>query len=385
LNALVYLLVAIAVAAAIISAWYFLPRQLAKRNASSVDHPHAPGAPTETSNFSTSDLFNKEDKIRASLGTLVASISLVLGVFVTIYQLQSNERSQRDQQATTLLIESTKLLGSESSNEYSRAAAIQQMLGVMRNNRDYQKPVLGILVAFVRSRRSEHAYPGCVIEPVSDAPDVQAAIDVIGQRDSTGADQTPFLDFSALCLYGANFKASNWHDASFYNSDLRKSEFDGADVTGAIFSEAYFDYFGVTADDKVRNEAGFNELEDYERLRLVSSFKGAHAEGALFGGACLRGVSFVGSHLKNARFYGASVSLADFKGATGLNSAEQFLGSCSYYRPKNLPPSITLALCAKARPQPVGDNEHCNYLTRFPWPDSPSTSVSSSFGLRPFD
>lgn len=319
---------------ALIVLWYQLPKKLA-------------------SGESASGRTKSEERIRTSLNALITSISVVVGVFVTVYNLQSNRDDQLNQQATTLFVESIKLLGNKDADMSSRAGAVYAIQRVMERDSAFHNAAVSTLVSFIQNNRSRHSNPNCKPKDVRDDAAIDAAFQVIGnRREWIDTERKHILDFSFLCLLGEDFNQLDLAGADFQGSDLRRTSFEGANISGAMFSAADFDYWHVPGiEDKDRTSDGYKQVVDsYRRYQLLSLFTGATAIGTHFEGACLRGVEFAGANLRDAAFSGAGISLAHFDGAKELDQANAFGDTCSAQAPSGLA-SITEASCARPRAQ----------------------------------
>jgi hypothetical protein len=119
--------------------------------------------------------------------------------------------------------------------------------------RDYERPVVGVLSAFVRreaKRRSDYAPPWPEDEAERDETKpsfrIQAALTVLKSRPLGTAPDLRDTDLRGARLRraglaGANFRRSYLYKAKLAGADLSGASLDGADLTGADLAAAILD------------------------------------------------------------------------------------------------------------------------------------------------
>jgi hypothetical protein len=205
-------------------------------------------------------------------------------------------RQQREQEeARTKAIEQ---LGSD--NQQVRADGVYALERVTRDSaQDYPRS-MEILTAFIREHSRKERPQPATDEPRTDAPksptdaydhvtrpDVQAAITVIGRRDTRQYGRS--IDLARLDLTGV---------------DLTGAALAGADLTGADLTRA---------------------------ILAQATLRGAHLGGATLRGADLRSANLTSANLTDADLTGAILYDADLTGAdlTGTNLASAHLNQAT--------------------------------------------------------
>lgn len=309
---------------------------------------------------------------RASVLPLLTAVTVTSGLVITVFQLLDNEKASLanekatiantrlagDRDATALFVESVKLLSSASM--VGRVGAIHSLGRLMERDERMHKASLNVLVAFLREQRSWSLHPACALPPVGSTPDVQAAIDVIGHREQwISSEESGALNFSELCLLGADFTGLNLAHASFQHSDLRRTTFNAAEVEEVNFAASYMDYYSLPwVGDDERSEEGYRGMKDWREEQVATLFQYAHATGAQFQGACLRGVDFSGTTIvpadddkeptgKQPLFSDSGISLARFHDIQGLQFKDAFKGACFVDKTKaiDLPSGSGATVC----------------------------------------
>lgn len=139
------------------------------------------------------------------------------------------------------------------------------------------------------------------------APDVQAALTVLGRRPNAHEEFRTF-DFHRVDLRRADLERANLVWSNFLGADLRNANLSHADLRGTDLN-AYLD----------GTDLQFARLEGANLI-------GARLENARLGGAflvrnTLRGANLTGANLNNAMLHGADLSMAILDGATLTGAA----------------------------------------------------------------
>jgi hypothetical protein len=147
-----------------------------------------------------------EDNFRKTIGQLLGGAAVLLGAgFVYIQFSQQQQTAQQQSQAShDLLISNQVSKGFEqlgSDRVVVRLGGIYALEGVMNNSKQYHKPVLEALSAFVREGTRTETGEG------PPATDIQAALTVIGRR-SAGAGQ---VDLIGAHIPKANLFGADWN------------------------------------------------------------------------------------------------------------------------------------------------------------------------------
>lgn len=165
------------------------------------------------------------------------------------------------------------------------------------SERDYG-PIMQILITYVRERASIKKDHALKDPPQRLAPDIQAALDVIGRRRRT-------------------YKEGETQRLDLRKTDLRRADLIGAHLQGAILSGAHLEEANLSGAHL--EEAIFRDAH-LERASLA----GAHMKKAFFGGARLDGATLKEAgleqaYLNGARMDGANLLGADLTDAIGLD------------------------------------------------------------------
>ena len=214
-------------------------------------------------------------------------------------------------QVTDRYTKAVEQLGSDKLDV--RVGGIYALERVARDSEKDHPTIMEVLVTSIREHSPEQwPVPKSEDVPLPERmtrPDVQAALTVIGRRD-TGRDNRP------IDLSGANLTRANLAEANLAKANLRDTIFTGADLTGAhVNNEA--DLTRARLNSAYLNEAHFDSS------RLVSAhLEDAHLRDAHFDHATLTGANFTDAGLYGTQFAGADLRNADFTRAGKLGDAD---------------------------------------------------------------
>jgi hypothetical protein len=201
-------------------------------------------------------------------------------------------------------------------NQAERAGAVYALEQIARDWPRYHVVVTDVLAVFVReSTRFQRPLVGRGQKP-RPAPDVQAALTVLGRRDHRRISEEPdALRFADCTLSGANLRRASVQCVRLRRAKLDSASLEGADLTGAEMSKAI-----LTA-------------ADLEKASLPM--------------ANLEGANLAYANLINAKLAGAKLAAADLKGAhlAGVTGS----------------PTLTDAQLAEVHCKP---NKTCDHKTR---------------------
>lgn len=137
------------------------------------------------------------------------------------------------EQSNTDLIEERIFRATEQLNrrEFSALVGIQALEEIAKDSSRYHWKIMELLAAFVRNaprRKEEESIPD----------DIQAALTVIGRRDSEKDPPNKKLDLSNTDIRGANLREANFRKvilsrAKLQGAKLPKANLQGADLSGA--------------------------------------------------------------------------------------------------------------------------------------------------------
>jgi hypothetical protein len=285
--------------------------------------------------------------IVAALPGVAALIALIFTYASLKGQLQSNT-DQLQATRSQLTIESqgqiTDRFNAAIANLGSKAidvriGGIYALQRIMIDSHRDQPAILEVLTAFVRDHSPAPGRPVTLGKPVpvptpalhisipaylragvtliGIPADVQAALDVIGDRNAAFDSAAP-IDLANTNLDDANMGGLNFNGAIFFGSDLIGANLTQAKLVGADFQEA--DLFAASLVQASLGGAWFNatnlvaaKLQD---ASLPTADFGMKEYGSLqLSGADLSSANFSGADIKGANFRGAKLS-----GVIGLRS-----------------------------------------------------------------
>ena len=218
--------------------------------------------------------------------------ALLAGSYLTLQNLKETMEAQ----VTDRLTQAVGHISNESLDV--RLGGIYALERIAAGSeRDYE-PILHILITYVRERapwkEDGSARQGQLAKP---APDVQAALTVIGRRKHA-------------------YKQGETQRLDLRKTDLRGANLSGAHLEGAILS-------GVHLEGAILHGTNLKEAILREAHLENASLVGARLEKAYLGGARLDGAILRDAHLEDAyaseaRLDGADLLGADLTGAFGL-------------------------------------------------------------------
>lgn len=223
------------------------------------------------------------------LAAVIALIFTALSIHATDVQLQVTEQGQITDRYNAAITN----LGS--SSEDVRLGGIYALQRLMQDSPRDQPTVVSVLCAYVRDHSKlpgpDHSSGGPRVLLVT--TDVQAALTVVGSRDSANDGESTVVDLQNAYLVGANLT--------------------DADLVGAIL-------FGANLNQANLNHANLNHAKlggadlDLARLR-DANLTGGFLSDANLTGADLSDANLTGADLNDANLSRANLSNADLTGA----------------------------------------------------------------------
>jgi hypothetical protein len=269
-----------------------------------------------------------EDNFRKTMTQLFARLAalfagiVALSAAVTAYlQLSQQQKASHELLISNQVSKGFEQLGSD--KPAIRLGGIYALEGVMNTSREYHKPVLEALSAFVRDGTRTETGDG------PPATDIQAALTVIGRRAAIGT-ATPNLAKAHIPkadLSGAELSRTNPSAAIPVGANLSRAELSLADLSGALLAGtnltgAYLvnaNLFGAILFGANLSRAlliGTN----LSRANLdLANLSGAILVTANLSGAKLNGANLTGAKLPGADLTGATVSQAQLDEACGID------------------------------------------------------------------
>jgi uncharacterized protein YjbI with pentapeptide repeats len=297
------------------------------------------------------------DAARGRLLTLGAGLFAIGALVYTA----RNFALSREGQVTDRYTKAIEQLGSGKLDV--RIGGIYALERVARDSARDHPTVIEVLAAFVREHSHEQwprHKPGTAASERRIRPDVQAAITVIGRRNSRndrarlrllGADLTSAdlhdLDFTRADLTGANFTMANLTSARLRSVDLTRADLTQANLTEANLTqanltEANLTHANLTEANLARAElrsanltsaklvkakligAGLSNASLVEATLWDANLTTANLTAADFTNASLSGTNLTEADLENTDFTDANLSRADLSGTDLWEGARLF-------------------------------------------------------------
>ena len=239
----------------------------------------------------TSESRSRDHVLRNRWAVFLFAAAFLVGCYLTL----KNLRDASEAQLTDRLIQATGQISSE--NLEVRLGGIYALGHIAATSeRDYW-PIMEILTTFVRERASVSKNQPLKEPPERLAPDIQAALDVMGgRRHSYKEGESQRLD-----LRGTDLRRANLTEAKFAGAILSEVHLEAANLTGihldeAILRESHLEHANLTE----------------------AKMEGAFLLNARLNGSRLQAASLREAYLVGTRFDEANLLGADFRDAFGL-------------------------------------------------------------------
>jgi Pentapeptide repeats (8 copies) len=230
------------------------------------------------------------DDVRANLLQGIAGLLLLLGAFATWRQVQIS----REGQITERFSRAIEQLGND--KEDVRLGGIYTLERVARDSPGDRPTVQSVLGSYVRTHApwpvgfpEGPRHPTPTVDRqlawlLNRAPDVQAAVGVLGRRPRSPAE--PQLNLSRVDLRGAFLHNARLSNAQFRHSNLARAHLPGAQLENADLEDVDL------------------RQANLQRVRLT----GANLHEAHLQDADLRGADLRGANLQDAQLDGADLT-----------------------------------------------------------------------------
>jgi uncharacterized protein YjbI with pentapeptide repeats len=274
----------------------------------------------------------------AAAATTVPGLVAVVGLVFTALTVRANEGQLATTQQQLTITELGQItdrynaavanLGNDNSIDI-RLGGIYALQHVMQDDPLYQPTVAAVLSAFARDESTSGSRP----EATSTLPDVQAALNVVGDRDVRHDGSTTVVDLDHALLPGAQLKsallsAANIAGATLASADLYQADLVGADLDHANLAGANLDVVDFTG----ANLTGTNLAGALTTDAILANANLSHANltgtvladvkltGASFAAATLTGAVLAGENATGVYFGDANLTNADLSGAVLKNA-----------------------------------------------------------------
>jgi uncharacterized protein YjbI with pentapeptide repeats len=259
-----------------------------------------------------------QNDLRTTALQAIAGLAVLAGA-VLAYQQLAEDRQQaaadreltRQGQASERFTRAISQLGSDRREvQLGGIYGLEQIAQQAPANR---LAVTEVLVAYLHRRapRPPKSTTGRPEELRVRAPDVQAALTVLGRRQTARGD--PNLDLRALDLAGANLTGADLAGANLVGTDLAGAKLLHADLAGADLYRGNLTWANLHRADLSDAQLTYANL-DYTNLHRTN-FHRADLSVATLRGASLTGANLSKAYLSAANFSDAKLVRTDLSGA----------------------------------------------------------------------
>lgn len=255
------------------------------------------------------------------IAALVALVFTYLSVQATDAQLRISEQGQITDRYNAAIAN----LGSR--NIEVRLGGIYALQHLMQDTPSYQPTIVAVLGAFVRNQTVQTPRPQASAPPLP--TDIQAALTVVGARNTIHDDGRTVIDFDHAQLANANLNGLKFSGADFQAASLK-----GANLAWANLTDAKLVNANLARANFFRARLSHANLQraNLADVSLGADFRDASLDDANLRGAKFFGADFRGAYLVNANLTGANLSEANFARAflRGANLSGAYLGADFY-------------------------------------------------------
>jgi uncharacterized protein YjbI with pentapeptide repeats len=247
--------------------------------------------------FSPADEQKARADVRTSALALLGGATLAVGAYLTWRSVRTARESNeiaRSGQMTDRFTKAVEQLASDSLTiRLGGIYALEQIARVSPRDREPLKQLLTALIHERASRaRFREGAPRAGLSQHAVQADVQAALTVLGRRESEPSRTTRFTDLEGLELVGADLSTLRLDGFNLSDADLTRAKLAGI-------------------------EQGWEQMPDGQRApRLILLLRGAKLEGAIMVEADLRFSDLRGADLTDAVLVQADLTEARLQGAT---------------------------------------------------------------------
>jgi uncharacterized protein YjbI with pentapeptide repeats len=284
------------------------------------------GAPAGT--LSAADKAKAINDVRTTLLQGIGGAVILLGAYFTYRQLQTGREQLQIAQQGQVTERFTRAIDQLGHAELDvRLGGIYALERIANDSPNDRTTIAEVLTAFVRGhapwppKLAGQYRAETPIEQVPElhvrAPDVQAALTVLGRRQPLPKLRGR-LDLEATDLRKARLEDADLRDASLFDNNLQEAILDAANLQGAILYNANLQ--GVVLVDAQLQEASFDgaklQSAHLERAQLQGAIlAGANLQGADLNSANLQRANLIRANLQRANLIRAKLQEADFERA----------------------------------------------------------------------
>lgn len=265
---------------------------------------------TSSVKFSTPD---KQAEVENAYRTTLIQALGGTFLFVTAYFSYRNLKATEEKQITERYSKSIEQLGDDKIEV--RLGGIYALERIARDSPKDHWTIMEVLTSFVQEKSLRENINNLVEEPIP--RDVQAALTVIGRRDSSKDPGDKRLDLRKVNIRGADLSGANFSGADLWVVNLSEANLSEANLRGADFSDA--DLKGADFSDADLSEANLG--------------------GASLSYTDLRGADFSEANLRGADLEEAGLTSKQVRSAKNWKQARY---SSNFRKELGLPPESTI-------------------------------------------
>jgi uncharacterized protein YjbI with pentapeptide repeats len=269
-----------------------------------------------------------EDKVRTTLIQAIGGSAIfITGCFALLnYQISQKkleldkETSQKNleladsKQITERFSKAVEQLGEESIT--IRLGAIYSLERIAKNSKYDHWTIMEVLTAFIREKSNDNREPESKI-----LQDIQAALTVIGRRNTENDLENERIDLRGANLNGANLSQAKLDRANFKKAELNGADMSKAKLNGAILVEAKLSKAKLWATELNKADLSNAELMEseltstqlQEAILIKANLENAHLVAATLAGANLKKANLASAILGGAKFKNANLRKSEFR------------------------------------------------------------------------
>lgn len=205
-------------------------------------------------------------------------------------------------------------LGSRSSVDI-RLGGIYALQRLAKDSPRDQPTIVAVLCAFARDQDRATTGGKGLSAITRVRTDVQAAITVVGNRDTARDGPTTLIDLDHTALAGAQLTSLRLASSNLTSADLTDADLNDADLTRADMADANLSGANLVNTDLREADLGGAELSDTHPVDADLSganLSNANLTGAVLAGLNLSGASFAHANLTNAVLAGEDLQHVSF-------------------------------------------------------------------------
>lgn len=280
-----------------------------------------------------------KDRVNAQnaiYGTLIQTLGGIF-FFVTAYLSWRNVKATEEKQVTERFSKAVEQLGSDKLEV--RLGGIYALERIAKDSEKDHWTIMEVLTSFVLAHSSINLMTDSQKQSNPITTDIQAALTVIGRRDSSQDQKGKKIDLSIANLATANLKGANFRGANLKGVNFSGADLEQADLRDVYLSEANLTRANLNGAklDKINQTSSLPVKKvDFTQASLIKAklngarltranlsqadLNEANLKSAYLGEANLNEAQLVGADLSEADLRGANLSNANLSGAKFFNT-----------------------------------------------------------------